>query len=77
MPQPRAVAVADAADAEAEAKEFHFDHVFATDAEQEAVYETSARPVVEAVLQGYNGTVFAYGQTGCAQPSARSRTPRP
>lgn len=71
--QPRAVAVADAGDAEVEPKEFHFDHVFAADAEQEAVYETSARPVVESVLQGYNGTVFAYGQTGCVQPHARFR----
>ena len=24
-------------------------------------------PVVEGVLDGYNGTVFAYGQTGCGK----------
>jgi len=23
-----------------------------------------ARPIVDAVLEGYNGTIFAYGQTG-------------
>jgi kinesin family protein 3/17 len=26
------------------------------------VYETTARPVVESALEGYNATIFAYGQ---------------
>jgi len=28
------------------------------------VFETVCLPVVEAALEGFNGTVFAYGQTG-------------
>jgi kinesin family protein 3/17 len=28
------------------------------------VYNRVARPIVENVLEGYNGTIFAYGQTG-------------
>ena len=28
------------------------------------MFETTAQPIVDSVLQGYNGTVFAYGQTG-------------
>ncbi|VDK65374.1 unnamed protein product, partial [Cylicostephanus goldi] len=28
------------------------------------VYNVAARPIVENVLKGYNGTIFAYGQTG-------------
>jgi Kinesin motor domain len=32
--------------------------------DNEKVYETVARPVVDAVLDGYNGTLLAYGQTG-------------
>lgn len=28
------------------------------------IYEEMAFPVVEGVLTGFNGTVFAYGQTG-------------
>lgn len=28
------------------------------------IYNTVARPIVENVLRGYNGTIFAYGQTG-------------
>jgi kinesin family protein 3/17 len=28
------------------------------------VYNETARPIIEKVLAGYNGTIFAYGQTG-------------
>ncbi|CAL4203051.1 unnamed protein product, partial [Meganyctiphanes norvegica] len=28
------------------------------------IYNLAARPIVENVLEGYNGTIFAYGQTG-------------
>lgn len=30
----------------------------------ENLYERSARPIVQAVMEGFNGTIFAYGQTG-------------
>ncbi len=30
------------------------------------VYEICAAPLVESVLEGYNGTIFAYGQV-CGQ----------
>ena len=36
-------------------------------ASQETVYSTCAQDVVEHVLRGYNGTVFAYGQTGAGK----------
>jgi hypothetical protein len=45
-------------------KTFTFDSVFGDAATQAQVYNTTARPIVESVLKGYNGTVFAYGQTG-------------
>ncbi|EFJ11018.1 hypothetical protein SELMODRAFT_126954, partial [Selaginella moellendorffii] len=43
---------------------YQFDEVFAETASQKRVYEVVAKPVVESVLEGYNGTVMAYGQTG-------------
>ncbi|XP_073308544.1 kinesin-like protein KIN-UB [Primulina huaijiensis] len=43
---------------------FEFDEVFTEFASQKRVYEVVAKPVVESVLDGYNGTVMAYGQTG-------------
>ena len=47
-----------------DAKTFTFDHVFGPNSKQVDVYNIVARPIVEAVLEGYNGTIFAYGQTG-------------
>lgn len=31
------------------------------DANQEEVYENTAKPLLDGVLSGYNATVFAYG----------------
>ena len=43
---------------------FTFDEVFDIDSNQEEVYKVSAKPSVNSVLEGYNSTIFAYGQTG-------------
>ena len=43
---------------------FSFDHVFDMDATQLEVYEKTAKPAVNSILEGYNSTIFAYGQTG-------------
>jgi hypothetical protein len=43
---------------------FTFDFVFDMDSSQQEVYETTAKPAVISILQGYNSTIFAYGQTG-------------
>ncbi|CAK9218447.1 unnamed protein product [Sphagnum troendelagicum] len=43
---------------------YQFDEVLTETASQKRVYEVVAKPVVESVLEGYNGTVMAYGQTG-------------
>ncbi|CAD5114844.1 DgyrCDS3880 [Dimorphilus gyrociliatus] len=45
-------------------KTFTFDTVFGPDCKQVDVYNTCARPIVDSVIEGYNGTIFAYGQTG-------------
>lgn len=42
---------------------YYFDHVFNGDTVNEHVYVDLAKPVVDSVLAGYNGTFFAYGQT--------------
>nr|CEL64362.1 TPA: Kinesin-ii motor protein, related [Neospora caninum Liverpool] len=33
-------------------------------AEQKQIYDETAVSIVESVMEGYNGTIFAYGQTG-------------
>jgi len=45
---------------------FKLDKVLAT-ASQEQVFETCAQDVVRSVMDGYNGTVMAYGQTGAGK----------
>lgn len=44
-------------------KTYLFDRVFGPNATQSQVYEEAAKPIVKDVLSGYNGTIFAYGQT--------------
>lgn len=43
---------------------FTFDHVYDQHSTQENVYECTAKPAVWSVLEGYNATILAYGQTG-------------
>jgi len=50
-----------------QAKNFFFDAVFAATCTQREIYDTCAASVVESVLSGYNGTIFAYGQTGAGK----------
>ncbi|XP_070569562.1 kinesin-like protein KIF11-B [Ptychodera flava] len=45
-------------------KTFSFDKVFGPHAKQIDVYKSVVVPIVDEVLQGYNCTIFAYGQTG-------------
>uniref|UniRef100_A0A4W3JUB6 Kinesin-like protein n=1 Tax=Callorhinchus milii TaxID=7868 RepID=A0A4W3JUB6_CALMI len=44
-------------------KPYIFDRVFPTNTTQDQVYNTCAKQIVLDVLGGYNGTIFAYGQT--------------
>lgn len=45
-------------------KQFNFTEIFNENSTQYDVFQSTAIPVVEKVLQGYNGTIFAYGQSG-------------
>ncbi|KAG5871022.1 hypothetical protein JTB14_021091 [Gonioctena quinquepunctata] len=45
-------------------KTFKYTKVFDQRSTQLEVYRVVAVPIVERVLQGYNGTIFAYGQSG-------------
>ncbi|KAL4130571.1 hypothetical protein PRIC2_006567 [Phytophthora ramorum] len=44
-------------------QKFTFDHVFGEEDGQKSVFESVALPVVQDIMDGYNATVFAYGQT--------------
>lgn len=46
---------------------FTFDSVYGGDSTQQEVYDECGFGLVENVIEGYNGTMFAYGQTGCGK----------
>ncbi|KAJ3347087.1 Kinesin-like protein kif3a [Kappamyces sp. JEL0680] len=44
-------------------KDFSFDYVFGPESGQSTVYDSLISPLISKCLSGYNGCVFAYGQT--------------
>ena len=42
---------------------FSFDRIFPPKASQKDVFDIAAKPIIDSVLEGFNGTIFAYGQT--------------
>lgn len=57
-------------------KVFTFDSVYDWNSEQEAVFAETAYTICENVIQGYNGTIFAYGQTGTGKTFTISGVPK-
>lgn len=43
-------------------KAFTFDYVFNIDSQQEEIYIQCIEKLIEGCFEGYNATVFAYGQ---------------
>ncbi|XP_064210033.1 centromere-associated protein E isoform X7 [Anguilla rostrata] len=44
-------------------KTFSFDRVFSAEESTNQLYQDIAKPLVVSAVEGYNGTIFAYGQT--------------
>ncbi|EDW73024.2 uncharacterized protein Dwil_GK17320 [Drosophila willistoni] len=56
-------------------KTYYFDNVFDGSSNQLDLYVDTARPIVDKVLEGYNGTILAYGQTGTGKTYTMSGNP--
>lgn len=48
-------------------KAFTFDYVFDIDSRQDDIYFQCTEKLIEGCFEGYNATVFAYGQTGAGK----------
>ncbi|XP_062990198.1 kinesin-like protein KIF21A isoform X2 [Elgaria multicarinata webbii] len=48
-------------------KAFTFDYVFDIESQQEEIYGQCIEKLIEGCFEGYNATVFAYGQTGAGK----------
>lgn len=46
---------------------FRFAHVFGMESSQKNVFDLAAKDIVKQFLEGYNGTIFAYGETGAGK----------
>lgn len=42
---------------------FSQDHIYEGSSTTQELYDDVARPIVEKSVKGFNGTIFAYGQT--------------
>eukprot|EP00455_Lapot_gusevi_P045945 TRINITY_DN5959_c0_g1_i6.p1 TRINITY_DN5959_c0_g1~~TRINITY_DN5959_c0_g1_i6.p1 ORF type:complete len:726 (-),score=130.19 TRINITY_DN5959_c0_g1_i6:93-2270(-) len=58
------VSVSDPSDQKQPPKTFTYDAVYDWNSTQDEVFRETAKPIINSVLEGYNGTIFAYGQTG-------------
>ena len=48
-------------------KNFTFDGSYGIDSDTSQIYDNIAYDLIDGVIEGYNGTIFAYGQTGCGK----------
>ncbi|XP_048779617.2 uncharacterized protein LOC125683007 isoform X2 [Ostrea edulis] len=56
--------------------EFHFDYIFKNTATQEEVFDVAAKEIISGFLGGFNGTIFAYGQTGTGKTFTVEGSPK-
>lgn len=57
-------------------KRYAFDQAFGPETGTEEVFVATTKPLIGAVLQAYNATVFAYGATGAGKTFTMIGTPR-
>ena len=50
-----------------EPKYFTFDATYDEKTQQRIFYDESCFNIIESALEGFNATIFAYGQTGCGK----------
>ena len=50
-----------------ESRQFHFDYIANEESSQYDLFINSAKIICDKVLEGYNGTIFVYGQTGAGK----------
>ncbi|GLJ16488.1 hypothetical protein SUGI_0281410 [Cryptomeria japonica] len=58
-----------------QSSKFDFDRVFGEDSKTSEIYEAHTKEIVAAAVQGFNGTVFAYGQTSSGKTHTMRGSP--
>ena len=57
-------------------REFSFDYTYDDDSIQETVYQNLGAPLLNKAFGGWNGTIFAYGQTGAGKSFSMTGAPK-
>ena len=55
-------------------REFNFDYTYDDDSIQSTVYQNLGAPLLDKAFGGWNGTIFAYGQTGAGKSFSMTGT---
>jgi kinesin family protein 18/19 len=55
---------------------YAFDHAFDASVSTAEVYARTTKFMIQGVLDGFNATVFAYGQTGTSESDSQSKPPQ-
>lgn len=64
--EQRYIAIKNPEEPNEQPKSFTFDGTFDENTQQKFFYEEACFGLIENVIEGFNGTIFAYGQTGYA-----------
>lgn len=54
---------------------YQYNHVFPPESSNHALFETAVKPVIESSMEGFNTSVFAYGQTNAGKTHTMMGTP--
>ena len=56
-------------------RKFQFDFAYGMDETQTTLYNDIGKPMLDKAVDGWNGTIFAYGQTGAGKSFSMTGTP--
>lgn len=55
-------------------KAFTYDYMFDMDSQQDSIYTTCTEKLIDGCFEGYNATIFAYGQVNPHYISIKTKT---
>ena len=69
------ITVVNPSEPDAPPKQFSFDTVFGNTSRQSSVFDCIGKPICDNVMEGFNATIFCYGQTGTGKSHTMEGTP--
>ncbi|KAH8968815.1 hypothetical protein BDL97_02G001200 [Sphagnum fallax] len=73
---PNSIALCNASSSTISGQSYTFDRVFGSEATTLEIYEAQTKDIIVSAVQGFNGTVFAYGQTSSGKTFTMRGSPQ-